>query len=57
MMVYYDSQYAGFENTDTTNKMLGQYQIELNKLNIPKPTCRCCMECKTSGWAYVGQKP
>lgn len=57
MMVFYDSQYAGIQNTDITNKLLGQYQIELNKLNIPKPTCKCCMECKTSGWTYQGQKP
>ena len=57
MMVYYDSDYRSIVDSDVTNKALGQYQLSLNKLNIPKPTCKCCMECKTSGWTYQGQKP
>jgi len=56
-MVYYDSDYRSIVDSEGQGKAEGQYQISLNKLNIPKPTCKCCMECKTSGWCYVGQKP
>jgi hypothetical protein len=58
MMVYYDSNYINLVDTERNpNEKNGQYQLSLNKLNIPKPTCKCCMECKTSGWTYQGQKP
>ena len=57
LMVYYDSDYRSIVDSEGQGKAEGQYQILLNKLNIPKPTCKCCMECKTSGWGYVGQKP
>lgn len=57
MMVYYDSDYRSIVVSEVTNKALGQYQIALNKLNIPKPTCKCCMQCRTSGWTYQGMKP
>ena len=58
LAVYYDSNYINLVDTERNpNEKNGQYQISLNKLNIPKPTCKCCMECKTSGWTYQGQKP
>ena len=57
MMVYYDSDYRSIIDSEVSNKAEGQYQISLNRLNIPKPTCKCCMECKTSGWTYQGMKP
>lgn len=56
MMAYYDSEYLSLTNNDDS-KILGQYQILLSKLNIPKPTCKCCMECKSVGWGYRSQKP
>lgn len=57
MMVYYDSDYRSIIDSDVQSKALGQYQILLSKLNIPKPTCKCCMECKSTGWGYRSQKP
>jgi hypothetical protein len=56
MMAYYDSEYLSLTNNEDS-KILGQYQILLSKLNIPKPTCKCCMECKSTGWGYRSQKP
>jgi len=57
MMVYYDSDYRSIVDSEGVGKAAGQYQLLLSKLNIPKPSCKCCMECKTSGWSYQGQKP
>ena len=57
MMVYYDSDYRSIVDSEGSGKASGQYQLGLSKLNIPKPSCKCCMECKTSGWTYQGQKP
>jgi len=57
MMVYYDSDYRSIVDSEGIGKASGQYQLLLSKLNIPKPTCKCCMECITSGWTYQGQKP
>jgi hypothetical protein len=58
MMVYFDSNYINLISTERNpNEKQGQYQIGLNKLNIPKPTCQCCMECKSSGWTVRGMKP
>lgn len=57
MMVYYDSEFLLITPTDRQIKEQGQYQILLKKLNIPMPSCKCCMECKSTGWSYVSQKP
>ena len=33
------------------NVALGQYQIEMAKINIPKPKCSCCIECKDNNYS------
>lgn len=46
-MAYYNSEYLSmvqFEGKSVVKE--GQYQIEMNSLNLPLPKCNCCLECK-----------
>jgi hypothetical protein len=57
-MCYYDSQYFGISNADPHTRTKGQYQITLEQIQkrLPKPTCKSCMTCNTSGWSRQSQK-
>ncbi len=35
------------------NVALGQYQLELNKIKIPKPKCNCCIECRDNQYSIT----
>jgi hypothetical protein len=55
-MMYYDSEYNSILDTEGKNaSKLGQYQIELDRLSktLPKPDCKCCLECDTIGWTEI----
>jgi hypothetical protein len=56
LMMYYDSEYNSILDTEGKNaSKLGQYQIELDRLSktLPKPDCKCCLECDTIGWTEI----
>lgn len=55
-MAWLDSTYNLLRYDPGTNsnyKPQGMYQKEINKLNIPAPKCKCCMECKSDGYNMV----
>ena len=48
-MAFYNSEYLAmvqFESKTVIKE--GQYQIEMNSLNLPLPKCNCCLECRES---------
>ena len=48
-MAFYNSEYLAmvqFESKTVVKE--GQYQIEMNSLNLPLPKCNCCLECSES---------
>lgn len=53
-MVYYDSEYLIMTDLQgKSTRIKGQYQLEIEKLSkiLPKPNCKCCMDCNDStGW-------
>lgn len=56
LMMYYDSEYMSILDTEGKNaKNFGQYQLEMDLLSktLPKPTCKCCLDCKDTGWREV----
>lgn len=38
--------------TDSNYTPKGMYQKELEKINIPIPKCKCCMECESDSYSY-----
>lgn len=46
-MIYHDSQYMAMMPTELiSTARVGQYQLKLDKLDIPQPKCKCCVSCK-----------
>ena len=52
-MAFYDSTFnlLKYDITASVNYApKGLYQLELEKLNIPTPNCRCCLSCKSDSY-------
>lgn len=52
-MAFYDSTFnlLKYDITVSVNYApKGLYQLELEKLNIPTPNCRCCLSCKSDSY-------
>jgi len=42
-----------YDINSTNNKQKGMYQFELEKISIPTPDCKCCLDCEGSSYRIV----
>ena len=54
-LAWLDSEYnlLKYDPNAINKSQLGMYQLELEKINIPTPSCKCCMECTGTNFKYL----